>query len=146
MAYILNDPKVDRLQRIPGHKPDRVEVSVYDDQGRPVMLRMTDAALEVFKAALGGPIEPRPNASKLAMLKCQGVCGRIALIVNTAFAGNQTAAAKSWGTAQPIISRIMSGHRRPTLELLFSIAQTKDLNLTWLINGEGKPFKLSNCG
>ena len=82
-----------------------------------------------------GSVMKNSNGSKL-----EDVCSRISRIVAERFGSNQTAAARSWGTAQPIVSRIMSGHRLPTLELLFAIAQTKDLNLAWLINGVGEPY------
>ena len=55
---------------------------------------------------------------------------------------NKNSFAKAVNTVQPSISKIIMGASKPSFELLISIVENfKDINVNWLLTGEGKMLK-----
>ncbi len=69
------------------------------------------------------------------------VGGRVRELMNRRFVGRQTRMADATAVAQPVISRVLADKQLPPFKLLVAIAKMlPDLDLRWLLTGEGDPF------
>jgi hypothetical protein len=61
------------------------------------------------------------------------------LLAKLLWEGNQARMADGLGVSPPVISRVLAGQQQPTGKLLAALAGRADINLRWVLTGEGEP-------
>ena len=72
--------------------------------------------------------------------------GRFSHVLQSCFAGNQSAMAAAIECSPSIISRVVSGKTRPGSRLLLALSRCRGVNPQWAMTGEGEPMLPPDAG
>lgn len=88
----------------------------------------------------------RPRKRKTLPGDAPEMSVRISWLLDNVWHGNAASMARDLKVSHPALSRVLAGEQMPSSRMLEALAKQPDLNLRWLLAGEGEPLSERGLG